>query len=129
MRWIVVGTLAAVAVMSAAVVGSQENLTVLRSDAFPRPQRPPVAFAHDAHNEKAGIDACSECHHVYLDGKRVDDESSEDKACSDCHALGDSGRRPGLMKAYHLNCKGCHQARKQGPVMCGECHARTGGTP
>jgi hypothetical protein len=29
-----------------------------------------------------------------------------------------------LRKAFHLNCKGCHQTKKQGPVMCGECHAR-----
>jgi hypothetical protein len=29
-----------------------------------------------------------------------------------------------LRKAFHLNCKGCHQTKKQGPVMCGECHVR-----
>jgi hypothetical protein len=117
--------IAAVAILSAAGVASQENLTILQPDAFPNAQRPPVAFAHDAHNEKAGIDGCLECHHVYQDGNRVPDESSEDQACSECHGLRDSGRRPGLMKAFHLNCKGCHQVQKKGPVMCGECHSRT----
>jgi hypothetical protein len=29
-----------------------------------------------------------------------------------------------LRRAFHLNCKGCHQSKMQGPVMCGECHAR-----
>jgi hypothetical protein len=29
-----------------------------------------------------------------------------------------------LRRAFHLNCKGCHQIKKQGPVMCGECHVR-----
>ena len=26
---------------------------------------------HDSHNEKAAIDACGECHHVYQHGKRA----------------------------------------------------------
>ena len=107
----------------AAGVHSQENLRVLRPEAFPNAQRPPVGFAHDAHNEKAGIAACNECHHVFADGQRVADESSEDKRCADCHGLQDSGRQPGLMKAFHLNCKGCHM-EKNGPVMCGQCHVR-----
>jgi hypothetical protein len=29
-----------------------------------------------------------------------------------------------LRKAFHFNCKGCHQNKKQGPVMCGECHVK-----
>ena len=116
--WVVAFTL-----MSTAVGYSQENLRVLRPEAFSNPQRPAVGFAHDAHNEKAGIDACNACHHVFADGQRVPDESSEDKRCADCHGLQDSGRQPGLMKAFHLNCKGCH-VEKNGPVMCGQCHVR-----
>jgi hypothetical protein len=116
---------AVVAILSAAGVSSQENLKVLGPDAFAKAQRPPVAFVHDAHNEKAGLDACNECHHVYGDdGQRIPDESSEDKSCSECHGLQAEGRKPGLMKAFHLNCKGCHQTHTKGPVMCGECHAR-----
>ena len=116
---------AVVAILSAAGVSSQENLKALRPDAFPKAQRPPVVFVHDAHNEKADLDACNECHHVYSDdGQRVPDESSEDRSCSECHGLQDEGRKPGLMKAFHLNCKGCHLQRNRGPVMCGECHSR-----
>lgn len=104
------------------VAYSQEDLVVLDNSIFENPSRPPVAFDHDSHNERAEIDACNECHHVYEDGKLLADESSEGQNCSECHDLKDSGRQPGLMKAYHLNCKGCHIKRKKGPVMCGECH-------
>jgi hypothetical protein len=104
--------------------GAQEDMKAVSSDAFSSPQRPAALFAHDAHNEKAKIENCNQCHHVYTDGKLVEDESSEDRRCSDCHGLDDAGRQPGLMKAFHLNCKGCHQEQKKGPVMCGECHVR-----
>ena len=123
-RAIGVGALAALAMLLVVTAWSQENIKVVSSDGFTKPQRPAAVFLHDAHNENAGIENCNECHHVYEDGKRVEDESSEDRRCSDCHGLEGSGRQPGLMKAFHLNCKGCHQARKKGPIMCGECHVR-----
>jgi hypothetical protein len=119
--------LAAVAItglLTLATARSQDSLEVLRSEGFASHQRPAAVFRHDAHNEKAGIQACNDCHHVYEEGRKLPDESSEDRHCSDCHGLQDDGRQPGLMKAFHLNCKGCHQTRDKGPVMCGECHAR-----
>ena len=60
-----VGVLVAAVLISVPVVRSQESLRALQPEDFPRPQRPAVAFAHDAHNEKAGIESCNECHHVY----------------------------------------------------------------
>jgi hypothetical protein len=110
------------------IVGSiyaQEDMVVINSDGFERSQRPPAVFRHDEHNEAAEIEECNECHHVYDDnGRLVEDESSEDQLCSDCHEEKASGRRPALMKAFHTNCKGCHQEKKNGPVMCGQCHVR-----
>jgi len=104
---------------------SQEDMEVVDDVGFFKRQRPPAVFQHDAHNEKAQIEECNECHHVYDEnGKKLEDESSEDQSCSDCHEAHDSGNRPGLRKAFHLNCKGCHLAKKQGPVMCGSCHVR-----
>ena len=103
----------------------QEEMVVINADGFDSPQRPAAVFRHDEHNEAAEIEACSECHHVYDDdGKLVEDESSEDQLCSDCHELKASGRQLALMRAFHTNCKGCHLKKKNGPVMCGQCHVR-----
>ncbi len=108
---------------------SEEGMGTLQDSGFKDMQRPPAVFSHDDHNEKAAIDECSVCHHVYADGKKATDESSEGEECSECHKLKASdGVRP-LMKAYHDMCKGCHQNTKTsggngGPVTCGECHPR-----
>jgi len=99
-------------------------MVVVAGDSFEVQRRPAAVFRHDDHNEAAGIEECSECHHVYENGEKVADESSEDQRCADCHTEKESGNRPGLRKAFHLNCKGCHQSKNKGPVMCGECHVR-----
>ena len=103
---------------------AQEDMVVVEGDSFEVQRRPSAVFRHDAHNDAAEIEECNECHHVYENGKRLEDESSEDQRCVECHTEKKDGDRPGLRKAFHLNCKGCHQSKRQGPVMCGECHAR-----
>jgi len=105
------------------VFSQVEEPLLLGQDFHPR-QRPGVIFDHDAHNEKAGIEDCNVCHHVYRDGKLVPDESSEDQKCSDCHKQKSSDGSTPLMKAYHERCKGCHVKEKKGPITCGECHKR-----
>ncbi len=102
-----------------------QDMEFLDSDAFEGDRRTPAPFVHDEHNEKAGIEDCAECHHVYDEqGNLVEDESSEDQSCADCHGLEDVGSQPGLMKAFHLNCKGCHLEQQKGPFACGQCHPR-----
>jgi hypothetical protein len=103
---------------------SQEDMEVVDNEGFSKKQRPPVVFRHDEHNGKAQIEDCSECHHVYENGDKLEDESSEDQSCSDCHDERGAAKMLGLRKAFHTNCKGCHLTRKQGPVMCGKCHVR-----
>ena len=103
---------------------AQEDMTVVDNSVFDRPQRTPSIFVHDEHNENAGLDDCAECHHVYEDGQRVEDESSEDQSCSECHSLEGGDGQPALMKAFHSNCKGCHQKEERGPILCGECHIK-----
>ena len=103
---------------------SQEEMAVIEDDGFQKRQRPPAVFKHDDHNELAEIEACNECHHIYDNGEIQEDESSEDQLCSECHTEKSSDNQPGLKKAFHLNCKGCHQAKKKGPIMCGQCHVR-----
>jgi len=103
---------------------AQDEIDLLDESGFENSRRSAVVFLHDDHNDLAQIDECSECHHVYEDGVKLEDESSEDQKCSDCHGQKPSGAMPGLRAAFHLNCKGCHMKMKKGPVMCGQCHRR-----
>ena len=103
---------------------AQEEIDLLQASGLEGNQRSAVVFLHDEHNDAAQIDECNECHHVYEDGQKLEDESSEDQQCADCHELESSGDMPGLREAFHLNCKGCHLQQKKGPVMCGQCHER-----
>ena len=103
---------------------SQEEITVLEDSAFEDRTRPAAVFAHEEHNEKAEIEECSVCHHLYEDGKKVEDESSEDTSCSGCHEVNGDGTTRSLIRAYHDLCKSCHREKKSGPIMCGECHIR-----
>jgi len=107
---------------------SQEDMEVVPGDSFERQRRPSAVFRHDDHNDTAGLEECSECHHVYENGEKLADESSEGERCADCHTEKDADGQPGLRKAFHINCKGCHLSKKQGPVMCGECHVRRTGS-
>lgn len=106
------------------LASAQEEMRYVDSSMFKDAQRPSAWFDHDNHNEIAEIEDCIECHHVYEDGVRLDDEDSTDSMCSDCHEVEEVDNMPGLMDAYHLNCKGCHEAKSVGPIMCGECHIR-----
>ncbi|MBF0453125.1 MAG: cytochrome c3 family protein [Candidatus Magnetomorum sp.] len=104
-------------------IHAQEDMVEIDNSVFETPQRPAAIFKHDSHNEKAGLEDCALCHHVYDEkGNLSEGQSSEDSKCADCHAIKASGSKPGLMKAFHLNCKGCHLAKKAGPILCGECH-------
>jgi len=103
---------------------SQDEMEFVDNSVFENPERVPSVFLHDEHNEKAEVEECNECHHIYEDEKLVEDESSEDQRCSECHEMEASGNMPALMKAYHTNCKGCHLEKKKGPIMCGECHIK-----
>jgi len=113
--------IAAVAVIVVAAY-SQENVKSVQDSAFKTKMRPDAVFLHDEHNEKAEIDDCGICHHVYKDGVKVEDETSEDTECSGCHKI--DGNPVPLVAKYHLRCKGCHEEKEAGPGMCSEWHIR-----
>lgn len=117
-------TTTAVLVFAVINAGSQDNVKSVQDSAFKNIMRPTVPFMHDEHNESAGTEECNVCHHVYEDGKKVEDESSEDSECSECHVPEGSNYPMSLVKAYHSLCKGCHLEQASGPIMCGECHIR-----
>jgi predicted CXXCH cytochrome family protein len=118
--------LAAIALGSVLPGLSQEDIQIVEDSGFKTVRRPAAVFLHDDHNDTAGIDDCSTCHHVYEDGVKLEDETSEDSECSECHMAEGSTDSMPLMRTYHDRCKGCHQERQTGPVMCGECHRRDG---
>ena len=103
---------------------SQDDVKTVEDSAFEEKMRPPVPFLHDEHNEKAEIEECNVCHHVYEDGEKLEDDSSEEQECSECHTLNKGDNPLSLVKIYHLQCRGCHQEKKAGPIMCSECHPR-----
>lgn len=123
------GLLFLISFLAASFVGfsayCQEDITIVQDSAFTERLRPSVPFVHDEHNEMAGIEECSECHHVWEDGVKSEYDSSEDTECSECHLSKDSGDTDmDLIKSYHDMCKGCHMRQKAGPVQCSECHIR-----
>ncbi len=44
--------------------------------------------------------------------------------CKACHGEGTPGKLTLGKDAAHKLCKGCHEAKKQGPMKCGECHKK-----
>lgn len=103
---------------------SEDEYVWFQLEPFGKLERPVSVFDHDEHNEKAQIEDCARCHHVYEDGKLVEGESSEGIGCAECHTLEAQGSQPGLRMAYHKQCKDCHVEMKKGPVACGECHVK-----
>ena len=97
-----------VVILAVTMADSQENVKSVQDSAFKTLMRPQVKFLHDEHNEKAKIEDCTECHHVYQDGKKVEGEMSTDSECSACHKSKNEGYPFDLVMAYHTKCKGCH---------------------
>jgi predicted CXXCH cytochrome family protein len=102
----------------------------IESKAFETHKKGPVEFSHKKHAEDYKI-ACTECHHVYKDGKNVYKEGDPVQKCSACHDPDKSeGKKVKLMLAFHKNCQGCHKDLKKagkpaGPTTkCNECHAK-----
>ena len=102
----------------------QEDIETVRDSSFKELTRPAVAFFHDAHNEKAAIEECNVCHHMFEDGKKLEHDDSVGMECSQCHYANTDDSVAGLIRVYHLQCSGCHLKQKAGPVMCGECHLK-----
>lgn len=104
--------------------GDDEIITFLDRTVFECPDKPASDFDHDFHYNDLELE-CNECHHVYENGALVQDKNSEDKRCSECHLLeATEEQKIPLMEAFHLKCKGCHEDKKEGPIMCGDCHKR-----
>ncbi|MBW1692085.1 MAG: cytochrome C3 subunit A [Deltaproteobacteria bacterium] len=89
-----------------------------------------VKFNHKKHAVDYKV-ACTECHHVYKEGKNVYKEGDPVQKCSACHdAVKSKGKVKKLILAYHKNCQGCHKklekaGKKTGPTKkCNDCHEK-----
>ncbi|MFW6052947.1 MAG: acidic tetraheme cytochrome c3 TmcA [Desulfosalsimonas sp.] len=116
-------------ILAAGAAAAGAYVTIVEDSAFDgRRMRPQVSFEHDAHNEKAGIESCNTCHHFYENGEKRKDSDSVGMECSNCHYKAESGELE-LIRIYHKQCKSCHLQKNQGPVLCGQCHGKTGENP
>jgi cytochrome c553 len=99
---------------------------------FIQKQRSEVQFPHEKH--MLSNFSCKKCHHIYVNGKNILDESQLTKdnpkiKCSSCHLNKKIEDRVKLMDAYHLQCLDCHrqqdqEGKKTGPQICAECHPK-----
>jgi hypothetical protein len=93
-----------------------------------------VLFSHKKHEtatkDKGYGVACTDCHHVYKDGKNVWKEGDHVDKCNKCHDPKKNTEENGvkvikLQNAFHKNCKTCHKKEKKGPFKkCNECHVK-----
>ena len=123
-RYLILALTLAAVLCGAPLAFSQGDMLAIKPEAFTSPQRPPAAFPHDAHNEKAKIDDCAACHHGGKDGKIDRAASTEGTPCAECHPVKAAKGTTPLMRAFHKQCQGCHETAKKGPVACGECHVK-----
>ena len=59
----------------------------LKSALWPTPTKKVLPFSHKKHYEEYKI-ACTDCHHVYKDGKNVWKEGDQVDKCDKCHTEG-----------------------------------------
>jgi len=114
----------AVGIFGPAIAFAQDDIMTIESLDFDKRRRPPVLFPHGDHERSSNISSCSECHHVYENGIRIEESSSEGEPCAGCHAVSSKGNQPRLRQAFHQACRGCHLKNRKGPLMCGQCHKR-----
>jgi hypothetical protein len=121
-----------------AVQQAADEMT-MNSKVYDKHKKALVTFTHKKHNVDYKI-SCTDCHHVFKDGKNIWKEGDEVQRCDACHSesKAPTGKdAPKLCKkekiakyhysAIHENCVGCHKDLKKagkptGPTACKQCH-------
>jgi len=110
---------------------------VIKSSQFAKRTKGNIAFSHKKHAVDYKV-ACTECHHVYKDGKNVWKKGDKVQKCQECHNVvkkikecTPEEKKMHLKVAFHNNCfKGCHKKIKKEnpdstiPVKCLQCHPK-----
>jgi hypothetical protein len=120
--------LATVGALSAAECADVEDVIMIDTEGYAADKKGPVKLTHKKHTEEYGV-ACTDCHHVFEDGKNVWKEGDPVQKCSECHDYEKSeGNAKKLQLAFHQNCKDCHKesykaGKKDAPFRkCNDCH-------
>lgn len=133
-------TVAAMVVFSAVfVVMAQQKVADefdIKAGLWANPTKAPVKLTHKKHAEDHKV-ACTECHHIYKDGKNVWKDGDSVEKCDKCHneptiqgekKLSPEQQKLNLKLAFHNNCWPCHRKFKKdnpetkAPVTCAQCH-------
>jgi len=104
---------------------------VISNEGYQTDKKGPVKLSHKKHAAEYGA-KCTDCHHIYKDGKNVLTEKDPIEKCSKCHSpLKKEGKVLKLNLAYHKNCKNCHKEisekdpSKKAPFKkCNDCHEK-----
>lgn len=107
-----------------------EEVITIYDPVFKKHKKPAVVLHHVKHSKDYGV-ACTDCHHVYKDGKNTWKEGDEVQKCSACHTKARSKKKDnlGLYEAFHGNCRDCHkELKKKGnkkvSTKCASCHTK-----
>jgi hypothetical protein len=138
----VVGLMFSVALLGLSGAAEQKvpEEIVIKSTLWKDHTKSPVDFNHKKHQEDYKI-KCTECHHVYKDGKNVWKKGDEVKKCQECHneptikgekKLPEAQQKLNLKLAFHDNCVKCHKELKKKdkakygkiPTTCIQCHPK-----
>jgi cytochrome c553 len=115
--------------------GKVEDTFKIKDPIFKKYKKVPVNFTHKQHSVDLKI-KCTDCHHVYKDGKNVWKDGDKAAKCSSCHNTPKKNQKVGGVKvysaynAYHKNCRTCHKAFKKqdkkskAPTKCNQCHPK-----
>jgi hypothetical protein len=110
------------------------DVIVIENKVYTADKKGPVTFHHAKHNKEYKV-SCTECHHLYKDGKNMWKEGDHVEKCVVCHdPAEDKGKTIKLQNAFHQNCKDCHkEVNKEGKkapyTKCAGCHIEPGTTP
>jgi hypothetical protein len=103
---------------------------MISNEGYKTDKKGPVKLTHKKHAAEYGAQ-CTDCHHVYKDGKNVLKKGDPIQKCGECHSpLKKEGKVLKLNLAYHKNCKGCHkkafeEGKKEAPFKkCSGCHEK-----
>ena len=106
------------------------DVMTMDSKVYKKHKKTLVNFSHKKHNVDYKI-GCTDCHHIYKEGKNVWKEGDAVKKCSECHnPVKEEAEGLALKKAFHDNCKKCHKEAElngnmNAPTMkCTGCHAK-----